>query len=521
MRRLTIFLLALASAAGAQPAGHDGDAGHGDQIHAATPQILAGYGKGGFPIRTASPQAQAFFDNGMQLAHAFAHKAAVEAMAEAVRLDPTCAMCLWGQAWASGPTINYGKTANELKPLHKMAKQAAKLARKGRDARETMLTEALVRRYENGGGGKPGDVAFAEAMQALAERYPEDNEIATIAADAWLIAAPPGPGKDRQAGLRAMPLLEAVLKRDPDYTPAIHFYIHATEVAGVPAKAEAAADRLIALAPNASHLVHMPSHTWYWVGRYQDAADANVKAVEIGKANARRLRMPEPDGVWGLPYHSHNVVFGLGGAMMAGDAKTALLLGRPLVEMSQKRSEAPAFSQMLAAAGYYALARFAEPGEVLALPEPRLPYLKAAWHYARGEAEARRGNGPATLAEAAAIPERIATPKPKDPPFAAVPEQMLTITRHVLQGRAAMLAGKPAEALPHFQAAAAAQETEPFSRVADPPAFWYPVRRSVAEARLAMGDAAGALREADASLKLRPRDPEALRLREKAQAAMR
>ena len=60
------------------------------------------------------PAAQAFFDNGMQLAHAFAHKAAVEAMGEAVRLDPTCAMCLWGQAWARGPTINFGKDQAEV-----------------------------------------------------------------------------------------------------------------------------------------------------------------------------------------------------------------------------------------------------------------------------------------------------------------------------------------------------------------------------------------------------------------------
>jgi hypothetical protein len=228
--------------------------------------------------------------------------------------------------------------------------------------------------------------------------------------------------------------------------------------------------------------------------------------------------MPEPEGVWGLPYHVHNVVFGLGGAMMAGDSGTALELGRPLVERSQKRTEASPFSQMIAAAGYYAMARFAEPAEVLALGAPKLPYLKAAWHYARGEAEARKGNGAAVAAEAAAIPERISAPKKNDG-FSKIPEEMLTIARNVLLARAAMLAGKPAEALPHFLAAAEAQETPEFSRVADPPAFWYPVRRDVAEAKLAMGDAAGALKEVDSSLKLRPRDPEALRLRERAAAA--
>src|SRR4051812_35104615 len=69
-----------------------------DMIAQKTTAIMNGYGTGGFPITTRVPAAQAFLDNGMQLAHAFAHKAAIGAMAEAVRLDPTCAMCLWGQA---------------------------------------------------------------------------------------------------------------------------------------------------------------------------------------------------------------------------------------------------------------------------------------------------------------------------------------------------------------------------------------------------------------------------------------
>ena len=152
-----------------------------------------------------------------------------------------------------------------------------------------------------------------------------------------------------------MALLEGVLKRDPAYTPAIHFYIHATEAARVPALAEPFADRLATLAPRASHLVHMPSHTYYWVGRYQDAADANMRAVAIGIENAKALGMPTPDGVWGLPYHAHNVIFGLGGALEAGDTKTALYLGRPLVERSQMSIESSPYATVLAVNGYFAL----------------------------------------------------------------------------------------------------------------------------------------------------------------------
>lgn len=519
MRRPVILLvLAMATASRAQgpaPAAPSAEAAHAGMSHddmaaPRTPTIMAGYGTGGFPITTSVKQAQAYFNNGMQLAHAFAHKAAIGAMAEAVRLDPDCAMCLWGQAWASGPTINYGKTAEELRPLAAMADKAAALARDAGTERERALIRALQLRYHDGGGGKPGDLAFAKAMAILAARYPADDEIAILTADAWLNTEAKTPADAKLNGALAMPLLEAVLKRRPDDTGAIHFYIHATELAGVPALAEPYADRLAALAPRASHLVHMPSHTYYWVGRYQDAADANMRAVEIGIDNARTLGLPLPDGVWGLPYHSHNVTYGLGGALEAGDAKTALALGRPLVQRSAAQEKASPFLQVIAANGYFAMARFADPAEVLALPKPKLAVLVTAWHYARGEAYARRRDSEAVRAEAAAILGQ--TDRPNDDDGSRQAQQLTFIARGVLAGRAAMLDHRPRDAAGAFQQAAEMQESEEFSLLSDPPGWYYPVRRDLAEALLAAGDAAGARKQADAALVYRPKEPGTLAL---------
>lgn len=481
---------------------------HADMIAPKTPQIMPGYGSGGFAITTGNPQAQAFFNNGMQLAHAFAHDAAIKAMAEAVRLDPACAMCLWGEAWASGPTINFGKTEEELKPLAEMTDKAAGLAAKAGTDRERALIAALRLRYRDGGGGKPGDLEFAKAMQVLAARYPSDNEIAVIAADAWLQTAAATPDQQKRNAELAMPLLEGVLKRDPDDTPAIHFYIHATEIAGVPALAEPYADRLARLAPRASHLVHMPSHTYYHVGRYQDAADVNMRAVEIGEENARALGLPPPDGVWGLPYHAHNVFYGLGGALEAGDAKTALALGRPLVVRSQARDAADSYSQLIAANGYFAMARFADPAEVLTLPRPKLPVTTAAWHYARGEAFARRGDAAGVRAEAAAIEGSTGHLSGDDGTLQA--QQLTLIARNVLAGRAAMIEKRPGEAATAFRQAVEIQEGEDFSAVADPPAWYYPIRRDLAAALLAAGDRSGARAQANAALAYRPKDPATL-----------
>ena len=254
----------------------------------------------------------------------------------------------------------------------------------------------------------------------------------------------------------------------------------------------------------------MPSHTFYWVGRYQDAANTNMRAVELGIENAKRLGLPPPDGVWGLPYHSHNVTFGLGGALEAGDADIALKLGRPLVTRSQARADGSPFSQMIAANGYYALARFADPAEILVLPEPKLPILQAAWHYARGEAFARRNDFTNVRKEAAAI-HGITGDLSKDD--GSLQAQIMTfIARNVLMGRAAMIEHHYQDAAIAFTQAAELQEGNDFTLVADPPAWYYPIQRDVAEALLASSDVAGAKREAEAALKYRPKDPGTLLL---------
>jgi len=489
----------------------------GDMTAPKTAMILSGYGGGGFPIRTASPKAQAYFDNGMQLAHAFAHKAAIQAFHEAARRDPKCAMCLWGEAWASGPTINYPIPPGDQAKLAAMVVRAQALATSG-PPKEHELIAALALRYRDGGGRGAGDRAFAEAMAALAAKYPIDDEIAVMAADAWMIPSALA-GKTGNIG-KAVVLLEEVLRRNPDYTPAIHFYIHATEMAGYPGRAEPYADKLASLAPAAAHLVHMPSHTYYHIGRYQDAVDANVKAVAIGIANAKRLGLAEPDGVWDLPYHAHNVQYGVGGALISGDAKDALALSDPLIARAgaDKRKDVDVYSQMIAGTGYFAEARFADPHKVLALPEPGLPYMKAYWHYARGEAAARLGDVALVRKEAAAIPEHIGPEKEDDATDGA--GRMMRIAHRVLDGRAAMLEGKPEAALVAFKAAVKIQETKAFLSYSDPPAFWYPVRRDMASALLAMGKFRDALREADATLKAVPKEPVTLAIRAEAEAKL-
>ena len=268
MRRIAAMGLAamlLAAPAAAQDE-HD-HSQHTDTIVPSAATLLEGYGSGGFAITTQVPQAQAFFSNGLELGAAFAHGAAIEAMKEAVRLDDACGMCKWGEALVSGPTINYPKSEAERRPLYALAREAQREVRRAGTERERALSQALLQRYAPG-KTRTRDRAYLRTMRQVQARWPEDNEIAVLTADATMVAALVDyPDVDDTLNAAAIPLLETVLARSPDHTPAIHFYIHATELLGEPGKAEPYADRLEGLAPRASHLVHMPSHTWYWFAR--------------------------------------------------------------------------------------------------------------------------------------------------------------------------------------------------------------------------------------------------------------
>lgn len=473
------------------------------------PKFLPGFGNGGFAITTARPEAQRWFSYGMQLAQAFAHEPAKAAFAEAARLDPDCAMCVWGQAMAAGPTINYGIDADERKDAGVLAARAQALAAKtSATDREKALMAAMVSRYRPSGG----DAAYANAMLKLSALWPDDDAVQVLTAEALMDT-----GKASRVRV-ADGILATVLGRNPTHVGAIHFYIHSSEWIGDAGKAEKFADSLGDLAPGASHLIHMPSHTWYRVGRYKDAARANLSAIAVDTAWMKTVGGFETG--WKVPYYGHNVAFALGGAMMAGDAGAALTIadlygGMPL-DLMQKQT----WWQSSAGAGWSARGRYGDPDTVLALAGPgdSMPFVRAMWHYGRGEALARKGDARGVRAEAAAM---ILTPtemKPYRGRYSSAPDQ-LEIARQVLLGRAAMLEGRYQEAAMAYGKAAARQQ-KAFGDGGDPPIWWYPTRRSVAAALLAAGKPDKALAEANAVLAKWPRDPMSLLVVSRAEAAL-
>src|SRR2546430_6543028 len=131
----------------------------------------------------------------------------------------------------------------------------------------------------------PLDTAYCQAMQKLAQRFPDDPDAATLYAESILDLNPwnqwTHDGKPNPGTLDAIAALEGVLKKHPEHPGANHFYIHAVEASDDPARGLAAAKRLETLVPGAGHLVHMPSHIYARVGRYEDALQRNKIAAAV------------------------------------------------------------------------------------------------------------------------------------------------------------------------------------------------------------------------------------------------
>ena len=475
----------------------------------AEPPLWAGLGSITYKITTTNERAQAYFDQGLRLAYAFNHGEAQRAFRMAQRLDPDCAMCFWGEALVLGPNINLPMQEDAVAPAFAAAQKAKALAGKA-SAREQALISALTTRYSSDPKTvrAPFDTAYAAEMAKVATQYSDDDEIATLYAEAVMDLSPwdywkPGGREPNPQSRPIVPTLERVLARNPNHPGAIHFYIHAVEASDRPKRAEPYADRLRGAIPSAGHLVHMPSHIYYRVGRYLDALEDNKTAVKVDEKYLADTNAPM--GVYRLGYYPHNVHFVMVSAQMAGDGQTVIAAAEKLRELiPDEAARGIALVQPVKAAPYFAHAQFSAPETILALPDPgdTIPYVKAMWLYARGIALVARRDfaGAATTADAIEGLERTADFKLlKD---SNIPAQEVLRTAHTLiRARIAQANGDDRTAIVRFERAAALQDALPYT---EPPYWYYPIRQSLGAALLQAGRYAEAERQFQRALSRAP-----------------
>jgi len=318
--RLVLGLL-LAAGCSAQPGSHAHHGGPSAPPAGGAPVLFDNLGDYHRTITTTSRQAQAYFDQGLRLLYGFNHHEAQAAFREAARLDPACAMCVWGSALTYGSNYNSPTDAERERGAWAAVSRARTLAATRGTEPERALIAALAARHSAAPTADRAalDRAYADAMRDVTRRFPADLDAATLFADAlmnlrpwslWTPEGTPQPGTEE-----IVATLERVLADDPRHPGANHLYIHAVEASPDPRRAEAAADRLLALMPGAGHMVHMPSHIYYRIGRYADAGSVNVAAVAADRAYFAKS---QPSPIYRGMYYPHNLDFVWHAASMEG-----------------------------------------------------------------------------------------------------------------------------------------------------------------------------------------------------------
>ena len=251
------------------------------------------------------------------------------------------------------------------------------------------------------------DQAYVEAMAWLVKQYPEDLDAAVLYAAAIMNTNPWDywyrDGSPKAGTREVIELLSAVIARDNRHAGAHHYLIHTVE-AYRPELGEASADRLRDLMPGAGHLVHMPSHIYMRVGRYQESYIANALAIRADEGYISQCRA---QGLYPLNYYPHNIHFLAWSAMFQGRSKPALAAARQVASKipADLRGNTWGLYETFLSQPMFVMVRFGLWQEVLTQPKPgdESLFMQGIWHYSRGMAYNHQGKAAEARAEREAL----------------------------------------------------------------------------------------------------------------------
>lgn len=472
-------------------------------------------------ITTSSPDAQRWFDRGLNWCFGYHHEEAVACFEKALSADPVCAMAHWGVAYAIGPNYNFPwemqddhvRTTTLARAYD--ATQSALALLGGVTAAERALIQALPSRFPQRdpiGDQKPWNDAFTDAMRLAHRAHPRDLDLRSVFAEAILNRTPwqmwdqrTGLAADGAGTIEAREVLEAGFRTVPGATRhpgLLHLHIHLMEMSPHPEAALLSGDRLRELTPDMGHLVHMASHIDIQCGHYRDAMLWNQKA---SVADRKYYRSAGAMNFY-TGYRVHNYHFAAYAAMFLGQYAPAIAAANELIETMPEemlRIESPPmadFFESFVSIKQHVLVRFGKWEEIL---EQRLPADQAFYcnttafmHYARGVAHAAMGDVASAEAEqvlfrAAALrvpPSRIMLPATPCQRFLAIAEDML-------EGEIAYRRGEYDAAFARLRAAIALEDELPY---AEPWGWMQPIRHALGALLLEQGhveEAAQAYRE--------------------------
>ncbi len=433
-------------------------------------------------ISTESTEAQTWFNQGMKLLYGFNHDEAIRSFHAAAEADPTAAMPWWGIAYAHGININDPMMTEERSKAAREAADKALSLIDNTTAVEASLIRSVSERYEYPAPEDRShlDQAYAGAMEKAYAAHANDADVAALFAESLMDLQPwdywDNEGNPRHRILEIVAAIEKAIELNPEHPGANHFYIHATEASLDPDRAEKSADLLRSLVPGSGHLVHMPGHIYVRVGRYSDAVDSNIQAVDVDR---KYFKLAPPPTNY-IVYYAHNLHFLAYSAMMSGRYNDALTAARDLErEVPEEALKELAFLiEGIMPTTFHVMIRFGKWEEVLeepAYPEYRL-VSNAVRFYARSIANSALGRTKEARKEMAAFEEAVKAVPEDWHVFNNPLSNVLPIARAMIEGELLYREGKFEEAFAILRKGAKAEDQLVYD---EPPGWMLPVRHAL------------------------------------------
>jgi len=487
--------------------------GHGSQPSTEKPPIWLDTGLGNIdhPVTTKNAEAQKYFNQGLAYMFAFNHAEGINSFKHAAELDPDMAMAYWGISLGLGS--NYNVTADEaaLTDAYANLQKAIALAPKASQADRDYI-DALTKRYAKDpkADQKALGAAYREAMRSLTAKYPDDLDAATLYAESMMNLRPwqlwSLDGKPAEGTLEIIAVLEGVLKRNPNHTGANHYYIHAVEASPNADRGLATAYRLGSLAPNAGHLVHMPSHIYLRTGDWDEAVKSNDLAIE---ADRNYQLKSGSRGLYMMMYYNHNIHMLASSYAANGNYAGSIKAANELAANIGPNVKAMPMLEMFMPYPIIANVRFQKWDEALAYPapDPAMLTTTAHWHFSRGMAFVGKKKTADAEKELAALRATAAKIPATAQLFTTPVSVALKVADDLLVGEIALAKGDRKSAIDSLRSAVVSESKVNYS---EPPDWDLPVREWLGSALMMDGQSAEAEKTFREEIARKPRNGRAL-----------
>jgi tetratricopeptide (TPR) repeat protein len=338
--------------------------------------------------------AQARFNRGMRYQHSFWYRSSQEIFEEVLKADPECAIAYWGIALSLLWNPHVPPPAANL-PLGFAALEKGK-ALGAKTRRERDYIEALFVFYTDYDkvDHRTRVQAYLKAVEALAQRYPDDDEAQIAYAITLNVAALPG-DKSYANQLKGASILEPIFKRQPHHPGVAHYLIHLYDYPPIAERGLDAAKRYSEIAPAAPHAQHMPSHIFTRVGYWKESIASNA-----GSARAAKQSKEGHDQLHAMDYQVY-------GYLQLGQDKNArAVIDEMKTVTGFTETFIPGPYALAISPARYAVERgdWTEAAELQVRPSP-LAHVQAITHFARALGAARSGNADAAKADVAKLAE--------------------------------------------------------------------------------------------------------------------